>query len=134
MRGTAILFIALALAGCGQQPSAPVPANASASVATPEPALPPDKTVDTRCATPVEFHRAAAGMIPNAAVAKQVGLAYMRGAYADLPEVPGQTLDAELRNGIWYVGLNPPAGWLGGGPNVEICRSNGLVLKIYATQ
>jgi len=45
-----------------------------------------------------------------------------------------RALHATLENGIWTVKETLPPGTAGGGLNIEMCQSNGRVLRIWGEQ
>ena len=76
----------------------------------------------------------AGGMIPDAEEAKRVALVYFRRHYQDV-DLDRLEIRAQLINGVfWQVEAGVPPDMLGGGPNIRMCRSNGRVIRFWATQ
>jgi hypothetical protein len=129
MRTVNALCLLASLAACGSRPSEPVrapDANATESRLLPA-------TSDPGCAR-VAMYQPAGGMIPDAEEAKRVAVVYFRRHYPDI-DLDGYEIRAQLVNGVfWHVEAAVPADALGGGPNIQMCRSNGSVIRLYATQ
>ncbi|QJU59633.1 hypothetical protein HL653_19425 [Sphingomonas sp. AP4-R1] len=84
-----------------------------------------------KCREDVEIFQPKGGIVDNEKIAIDIADRYLRRA---LPGMFVRPLSAKLRNGIWIVhGFQPERG-VGGTAYIEMCRSNGKVLKIYGTQ
>ena len=94
---------------------------------------------DPRCREPVgflqnrpfDFH--GGGAIANAEMAGQIGALHFQANYGQFgwPEHP---IRATVRNGVWHIEQVLPDGSIGGGLHIEMCQSNGKVLRIWGEQ
>lgn len=85
---------------------------------------------DPRCrGNPSVFQRKS-GVVNSAELADSIGRRYLISIYG-----PGvKPTKARLDRGVWYVQDTLPEGSAGGTKTIEICQSNGRVLRYFATQ
>jgi hypothetical protein len=87
---------------------------------------------DPRCAAQVGFYQPEAGMVGDASLARKIAELYLVSIYGVdtiKDELPLRVL---LRRGVWHVAgswTNVP-GQKGGVAEIDICRSNGKVLRV----
>jgi len=85
---------------------------------------------------PTDLPEEEGGVVYNAAVARALALIYINAIFdVDLLPHVHPPLRARLGRGIWYVSGPPIAeGHVGGEFYLQICQSNGRLLKYVATQ
>ena len=88
-------------------------------------------SVDARCASRVDFYQPPEGIVSTPESAARVAEIYLTlryGAPLMRRELP---LKARLERGVWLVqGKDLPQGFAGGVAEIQICRSNGRVLRV----
>ena len=87
--------------------------------------------VDARCSSTIEFNQEPQAMIDNPDMAMQIVEIYLTkfyGAKVMKDEVP---LRVSLQGDVWHVtGKGVPTGSVGGVAEIDLCRTNGQVLRI----
>jgi hypothetical protein len=71
------------------------------------------------------------GPIPDAEAAVKAGCAVIRSHF---PKAKCANLVARLDGNVWHINTMLPEGYSGGGPNVELSKAEGRVLRFYLTQ
>lgn len=87
---------------------------------------------DRRCADRLDRFQPANGVISTRAIAKKVAYQYLREVYPDDDGL--HQLTATLKNGIWHVEGYIPPDHAGGVAEIDLCQSNGRVLRIIHGQ
>lgn len=133
-----VILASLALAGCSQPPAGradPMQQRKDAAARTPaERSTDPRCTGDTKYFWFNDFTPVPGGLIPDEKRAIQFGVAYMATVYPAERLREDRPWRANLNNGIWHVQGTLPPGSAGGTHQVELCRSNGRVLRFWAEQ
>lgn len=97
---------------------------------------------DVRCQDPVVNGLAPGtfkyGVVSSPPIAKEAAVVYLQSIFGptDVPvdRLLSRPLTIQLRNGVWHVATTVPEGALGAQLFVEICQSNGRVLKLTGAQ
>lgn len=88
-------------------------------------------SADARCAARVGFYQPPEGIVSTAQSAARVAEIYLTRTYG-APVIRGELpFKVRLDRGVWTIeGKDLPLGWEGGVAELQICRSNGLVLRV----
>ena len=83
------------------------------------------------CRERIGFFQPSAGVVSTPRIAKEVAFLYLHQVY---PRTPLRPLSAKLEKGVWYVDGYFPKGDIGGTAHLEMCQSDGRVVRLYAEQ
>ena len=83
------------------------------------------------CRERIGFFQPSAGVVSTPRIAKEVAYLYLHQVY---PRDPLRPLSAKLEKGVWYVDGYFPKGDIGGTAHLEMCQSDGRVVRLYAAQ
>lgn len=83
-----------------------------------------------RCPMPVQRDQTPRAMIDNENTAKQIAEIYLTKIYG--AELKGELpLQASLQDGIWYLRGHSRQLMVGGVAEIDLCQSNGQVLRVF---
>jgi hypothetical protein len=85
---------------------------------------------DARCASRIGFYQPPTGIVSTPKNASRVAEIYLSSVYGSDQIKSQLPFDITAENGVWLVTGKLPRGFVGGVAEIEICQSNGLVLRI----
>jgi hypothetical protein len=86
---------------------------------------------DPRCAARVGFYHPPHGVISSPEVAARVAEAYLDAIYGKKIIDRELPLKVSIQRGVWHVsGKDLPTGWVGGVAEIDLCQTNGQVLRV----
>jgi hypothetical protein len=76
------------------------------------------------------------GVVSGPGVARQVATDYFMAVLPDIPvhDLMQRPVETKLQRGVWYVNTTVPKNAIGIQLFIEICQSNGRVLKLTGAQ
>jgi hypothetical protein len=123
------VLVAVTLAACSG------PAHREAQVQGDNRAVPFDAAAqEGRCAGLTKAVQRDVALVDNSALARAIAVTYLSSIYGKDQIQRNLPIRVRLEDGIWYAEGRLPVGRVGGVPYIEICQSNGRVLRYSHTK
>jgi len=86
---------------------------------------------DARCSAAIEFNQEPQAMIDNPDMAMKIAEIYLTKFYGEKVMKAEVPLRASLQGDVWHLtGRDLPTGSVGGVAEIDLCRTNGQVLRV----